>query len=138
APGRERVGLTDFSARRFSCRAGAAACAATMALSAPAIGATQSTQTTQATATASSGHHYPGDSRHMGDRILRQGMRGQDVRVLQDFLTRAGYATTVDGQFGASTKSHVIRFQKAHKLTANGVVDWTTSQALRAVVAAAA
>jgi cell wall-associated NlpC family hydrolase len=73
----------------------------------------------------------------MGDRILRQGMRGQDVRVLQDFLTRAGYATTVDGQFGAGTKSHVIRFQKAHKLKANGVVDWTTSQALRAVVAAA-
>ena len=73
----------------------------------------------------------------MGDRILRQGMSGQDVRVLQDFLTRAGYATNVDGQFGATTKSHVIRFQKAHKLKANGVVDWTTSQALRAVVAAA-
>jgi peptidoglycan hydrolase-like protein with peptidoglycan-binding domain len=73
----------------------------------------------------------------MGDRILRPGMRGHDVRVLQDFLTRAGYRTTVDGQFGSGTKSHVIRFQKAHHLKANGVVDWTVSQALRSVVAAA-
>src|SRR5947209_6419093 len=32
---------------------------------------------------------------HMGDRVLRQGDRGHDVRVLQDFLTRAGYPTTV-------------------------------------------
>lgn len=73
----------------------------------------------------------------MGDRILREGMSGQDVRVLQDFLTRAGYATTVDGQFGPTTKTHVIAFQRAHHLRANGVVDWTVNQALRAAVAAA-
>ena len=35
-----------------------------------------------------------------GDRPLRQGSRGHDVRVLQDFLTRVGLTTTVDGQFG--------------------------------------
>lgn len=80
----------------------------------------------------SSGHAYPGDSEHMGDRILREGMSGHDVRVLQDFLTRAGYTTPVDGQFGAGTKKNVIRFQQAHGLTPDGVVTWDVSQALRA------
>ena len=35
-----------------------------------------------------------------GERDLRQGMRGTDVRVLQDFLTKVGIRTTVDGQYG--------------------------------------
>ena len=35
-----------------------------------------------------------------GERDLRQGMRGTDVRVLQDFLTKVGVKTTVDGQYG--------------------------------------
>ncbi len=74
----------------------------------------------------------------MGDRILRQGMTGHDVRVLQDFLTRAGLTTPVDGQFGPTTKKHVISFQRAHRLTADGVVTWTVSQALRVAVAGAA
>jgi peptidoglycan hydrolase-like protein with peptidoglycan-binding domain len=91
-----------------------------------------------ATASVSDGHRYPGDSLHMGDRILRQGMTGHDVRVLQDYLTRAGYATSIDGQFGSTTKRHVISFQRAHHLHADGVVTWTVSQALRAAVAASA
>jgi peptidoglycan hydrolase-like protein with peptidoglycan-binding domain len=84
------------------------------------------------------GHTYPGDSIHMGDRIMRPGMRGHDVRVLQDFLTRAGIATTVDGSFGATTKQHVIAFERSHHLRANGVVTWSVSQALRAAVASIA
>jgi peptidoglycan hydrolase-like protein with peptidoglycan-binding domain len=90
------------------------------------------------TASVSDGHQYPGDSLHMGDRILRQGMTGHDVRVLQDYLTRAGYSTSVDGQFGSTTKRHVISFQRAHHLHGDGVVTWTVSQALRAAVAASA
>ena len=80
------------------------------------------------------GHQYPGDSEHMGDRILREGMSGHDVRVLQDFLTRAGYPTPIDGQFGAATKQNVIKFQQAQGLAADGVVTYAVSQALRAAV----
>ena len=56
-------------------------------------------------------------------------MTGHDVRVLQDFLTRAGFPTTIDGQFGSITSTHVISFQRAHQLKADGVVTWTVSGA---------
>jgi peptidoglycan hydrolase-like protein with peptidoglycan-binding domain len=81
------------------------------------------------------GHAYPGDSIHMGDRILRPGMRGHDVRVLQDFLSRVGIGTKIDGRFGRTTKRHVIAFQRAHHLRPNGIVTWAVSQALRAAAA---
>jgi peptidoglycan hydrolase-like protein with peptidoglycan-binding domain len=88
------------------------------------------------TAGVSDGHHYAGGSQHMGDRVLRAGMRGHDVRVLQDFLTRAGYSTPVTGLFGSTTKKNVTSFQRAHHLAGNGLVTWAVSQALRASVAA--
>jgi cell wall-associated NlpC family hydrolase len=71
----------------------------------------------------------------MGDRILKQGMSGQDVRVLQDFLTRAGYPTTITGYFGASTKKSVIAFERAHQLRPNGTVTWSVNTALRTAAA---
>ena len=55
-----------------------------------------------------------------GERDLRQGMRGTDVRVLQDFLTKAGVKTTVDGQFGPGTKSRVRSWERKSKLPING------------------
>jgi Putative peptidoglycan binding domain len=83
------------------------------------------------------GHTYPGDSVHMGDRIIKPGMRGHDVRVLQDYLTKAGIPTTVDGRYGGTTKRHVIAFERGHHMRANGIVTWSVSQALRAAVATA-
>ena len=68
----------------------------------------------------------------MGDRVLRQGMSGHDVRVLQDFLTRAGYSTPIVGVFGPTTKRNVIAFQRAHNLAPNGVVTYSVNLALRA------
>jgi peptidoglycan hydrolase-like protein with peptidoglycan-binding domain len=72
-----------------------------------------------------------GSSEHMGDRTLKKGMRGHDVRVLQDYLSRSGVATPVDGVFGPGTKHNVKRFQRAHGLTADGVVGPATVQSLR-------
>jgi peptidoglycan hydrolase-like protein with peptidoglycan-binding domain len=77
-----------------------------------------------------------GGSQHLGDRVLKQGMSGHDVRVLQGYLTIAGFPTTVDGQFGPTTKRNVIAFQQGHNFTPNGIVTHAVEQQLRAVVAA--
>jgi peptidoglycan hydrolase-like protein with peptidoglycan-binding domain len=77
-----------------------------------------------------------GSSRHLGDRVLRQGMHGHDVRVLQAYLTVAGYPTTVDGAFGAQTKRGVTAFQRSHRFAPNGVVTRKVELALRAAEAA--
>ena len=37
---------------------------------------------------------------HLGDRTLSAATSGHDVRVLQDYLTRAGYRTPIAGVFG--------------------------------------
>jgi peptidoglycan hydrolase-like protein with peptidoglycan-binding domain len=63
-----------------------------------------------------------GRSQHLGDRTLKQGMEGHDVRVLQDFLTRAGFDTPIVGHFGSQTLDNVRRFQQAHGLTTDGIV----------------
>jgi peptidoglycan hydrolase-like protein with peptidoglycan-binding domain len=76
-----------------------------------------------------------GDSRHLGDRVLQEGMRGHDVRVLQAYLSFAGFGTVVDGRFGPATQQSVIAFERQQSLTGDGVVSIALSQKLRAVVA---
>ena len=56
----------------------------------------------------------------LGDRDLRQGMRGTDVRVLQDFLTKVGIRTSVDGQYGPGTTTRVRRWERKSSLTVDG------------------
>jgi hypothetical protein len=63
---------------------------------------------------------------HLGDRALRPGDRGHDVRVLQALLQ-----TTVDGQFGPATATAVRAFQRSAGLPASGVVGPLTVAALR-------
>ena len=69
---------------------------------------------------------------HLGDRALRAGASGTDVRELQKALRKAGFSVKVDGQFGSSTVRAVKRFQRAAQLTPSGTVGAKTVAALKA------
>ena len=67
----------------------------------------------------------------LGVAILRQGSKGAEVKEVQRRLKLWGYYNgSVDGVFGASTRSAVIAFQKKNALTADGVVGKSTYKAL--------
>jgi hypothetical protein len=91
---------------------------------------------TPATGSGSAGTRLPGGSRHLGDRVLRPGMTGHDVRVLQDYLTIAGFPATIDGDFGSQTEQAVKAFKLAHQLPPTGIVGIRVEKLLRATVAA--
>ena len=58
----------------------------------------------------------PAQAASLGKRALAQGARGHDVRVLQDFLTRLGVPTTIDGVYGSGTARNVRTWERASKL----------------------
>ena len=63
--------------------------------------------------------------------VLRQGSKGGEVKEVQRRLKQWGYYKgSVDGVFGAGTRSAVIAFQKKNGLTADGVVGKSTYKAL--------
>jgi len=74
-------------------------------------------------------------SHHLGDRIpLQRGMSGHDVKILQDFLQRAGFDTSVDGEFGAGTVKSVKQFETDQQVTVDGIVDAADIDLLRSLV----
>ena len=63
--------------------------------------------------------------------VLKQGSSGGEVKEVQRRLKLWGYYKgSVDGVFGAGTRSAVISFQKKNGLTADGVVGKATYKAL--------
>ncbi|MBY0029782.1 peptidoglycan-binding protein [Priestia megaterium] len=67
-----------------------------------------------------------------GDQTLKSGMKNNDVKQLQQVLKQKGYfknSTTTD-YFGSITKQSVVNFQKANRLSADGIVGPATFKAL--------
>ena len=61
----------------------------------------------------------------LGKRNLKKGMKGTDVKELQEKLIALGYDLGkygADGDFGAKTDAAVRAFQKDNKLTIDGIV----------------
>jgi peptidoglycan hydrolase-like protein with peptidoglycan-binding domain len=71
---------------------------------------------------------------HLGDRTLREGSTGHDVKVLQNFLTRAGIKVADDGEFGAGTTRAVKAFERSQMRTVDGIVTHLDVLVLRDVV----
>jgi hypothetical protein len=66
-----------------------------------------------------------------GRRVIRRGMRGYDVGVLQFLLRRHGLRIRrLDGRFGPRTDASVRRFQRRAGLAADGVVGPRTARRL--------
>ena len=61
----------------------------------------------------------------LGDRTLKQGHKGKDVRSLQRYLDRVGIDTGTDGVFGRATKRSVRIFERAQRRKVDGVVSRT-------------
>ena len=79
----------------------------------------------------------PSTVNQLGRRLLRQGLHGNDVTILQGYLTIAGYPTSVDGQFGPATAASVAAFKQAHSMTPpNGVAGPAFAKALQAAISA--
>jgi hypothetical protein len=65
-----------------------------------------------------------------GARVLRRRAAGWDVSVLQYRLAQGGAVLAIDGHFGARTERALRKFQRAHKLAADGIAGRQTFQAL--------
>ncbi len=72
---------------------------------------------------------------NLGDRTLREGAKGHDVEVLQDFLTRSGIVRAkADGVFGPSTTKAVRAFESYQQRRVDGIVTRLDVLVLRDVV----
>ena len=65
-------------------------------------------------------------------KTIRKGDRGPEVKTCQERLNAHGKSCSADGIFGSGTKACVIEFQRANKLTPDGIVGAATWAALMA------
>jgi cell wall-associated NlpC family hydrolase len=70
-------------------------------------------------------------SERYGSRAMRAGMQGTDVKLLQRYLTRAGFRATADGQFGPATGRAVRGWENAAERRPNGVVSRPEARLIR-------
>ena len=72
----------------------------------------------------------------LGDRVLKIGKRGNDVRALQGYLDAAGYGVVETGRFDGQTRTGVRRFQNEYGLPATGVVTSRLAKMIRVTATA--
>ena len=73
----------------------------------------------------------------LGERTLKKGCEGEDVKELQSDLMQLGYALPrygADGDFGSETETAVKKFQSDKGLPVNGIVDTDDYDALFAAL----
>ena len=68
-----------------------------------------------------------------GDRTLKQGHKGKDVKTLQRYLTRVGIEMSADGVFGRGTKAGVRLFEEAQRRKVDGKVTRTDAKVIKDV-----
>ena len=61
---------------------------------------------------------------------MRRGDRGENVKLVQQWLVDAGYSVEIDGVYGRGTRSAVRDFQSKEGLSVDGVVGQATWDAL--------
>jgi hypothetical protein len=66
-----------------------------------------------------------------GDRTLRTGSHGREVRVLQRWLTKLGVPTHVDGAYGRGTRRSVRAYERRYRLNVDGRVSRAQARGLR-------
>jgi lysozyme len=64
--------------------------------------------------------------------VLKRGSIGPDVAAWQAYLAGQGYAVSTDGNFETQTEAATKAFQRAHNLTADGIVGPDTLRATNA------
>jgi hypothetical protein len=65
-----------------------------------------------------------------GHRMLRRGLFGWDVSVLQFLMARRGELVPIDGYFDLATERALRRYQRSRRLTSDGVAGRHTLAAL--------
>lgn len=73
-----------------------------------------------------------------GDRLLKRGVQGEDVRAWQTQLVKDGFVVTVDGVFGEKTEAATLAWQRSRGLSADGIVGPKTRAAIGKPAAAPA
>ena len=105
----------------------------------PVRGRTRAAYRTVATITLAASLSAAADAHAaFGDRGLRRGMHGHDVRVLQSWLTRVGVPTAVDGRFGRRTRRSVRRYERRESHRVDGHFSRVQARGLRKRVERAA
>ncbi len=73
----------------------------------------------------------------LGSRLLKKGMKGADVKTLQQLLMSLGYALPkygADGDYGSETEAAVRKFQRQEQLTVDGKYGDQTHRALMSAI----